>query len=106
MNIKSVSLPFIFGLATFVGLSATALSAKDNMYFHGILVDEPCTIKPGDETVELDFGNIPDKNCMPIKEHQVSHFKYAYLNVISLLVKMSGSRLKVMKIRRWQGKVF
>ncbi|HCH49127.1 TPA: type 1 fimbrial protein [Escherichia coli] len=62
MNIKSVSLPFIFGLATFVGLSATALSAKDNMYFHGILVDEPCTIKPGDETVELDFGNIPDKN--------------------------------------------
>ncbi|HCM63146.1 MAG TPA: exotoxin [Morganella sp. (in: Bacteria)] len=38
------------------------LAAGDNLRFHGILVDEPCTIHPGDETVELPFGNIPDKN--------------------------------------------
>ena len=62
MNIKRLSIPFILGLATFTGLTSTAFSAPDNMRFHGILVDEPCTIKPGDETVELDFGNIPDKN--------------------------------------------
>ncbi|MCW2257493.1 type 1 fimbria pilin [Providencia alcalifaciens] len=34
----------------------------DNLHFHGILVEEPCTIKPGDESVRLDFGNVPDKN--------------------------------------------
>ncbi|VTP83608.1 fimbrial subunit [Proteus vulgaris] len=62
MKIKRLSIPFVLGLATFMGLTPTAFSAPDNMYFHGILVDEPCTIKPGDETVELDFGNIPDKN--------------------------------------------
>ena len=62
MNIKRLSIPFVLGLATFMGLISTAFSAPDNMRFHGILVDEPCTIKPGDETVELDFGNIPDKN--------------------------------------------
>lgn len=37
-------------------------AVPDNLYFHGTLVDEPCTIHPGDETVELPFGNIPDKN--------------------------------------------
>ncbi|HEJ9486942.1 TPA: type 1 fimbrial protein [Proteus mirabilis] len=62
MNITRLSIPFVLGFATFMGLISTAFSAPDNMRFHGILVDEPCTIKPGDETVELDFGNIPDKN--------------------------------------------
>ena len=41
---------------------ADAGAVPDNLYFHGTLVDEPCTIHPGDETVELPFGNIPDKN--------------------------------------------
>ncbi|WP_193016281.1 fimbrial protein [Proteus sp. FME41] len=62
MNTKRLSIPFVLGLAMYTGLTSPAFSAPDNMYFHGILVDEPCTIKPGDETVELDFGNIPDKN--------------------------------------------
>lgn len=62
MNITRLSIPFVLGFVTFMGLTSTVFSAPDNMRFHGILVDEPCTIKPGDETVELDFGNIPDKN--------------------------------------------
>jgi type 1 fimbria pilin len=31
------------------------------MYFHGALVSEPCTLKPGDEAIELQFGPITDK---------------------------------------------
>lgn len=40
----------------------TVFAIPDNLHFHGILVEEPCTIKPGDESVRLDFGNVPDKN--------------------------------------------
>lgn len=50
-----------------VFISSNTLYAADNMYFHGILVEEPCSIKPGDETVELSFGNIPDKNLYAYK---------------------------------------
>ncbi|MBP6081766.1 MULTISPECIES: fimbrial protein [unclassified Providencia] len=39
-----------------------AQAIPDNLYFHGILVSEPCVIKPGDESIRLDFGNVPDKN--------------------------------------------
>jgi type 1 fimbria pilin len=35
--------------------------AADNMRLHGALVEEPCTLQPGDESVELDFGTIVDK---------------------------------------------
>jgi len=31
------------------------------MRFHGALVAEPCTIRPGDEAITLDFGTVADK---------------------------------------------
>ncbi|MFA3759750.1 fimbrial protein [Yersinia sp. 2544 StPb PI] len=37
------------------------VSAADNMRFHGALVAEPCTIRPGDEAISLNFGTIVDK---------------------------------------------
>ncbi|MGR6438694.1 fimbrial protein [Proteus mirabilis] len=67
MKIKTLSIRFIFGLSVSIGLTSAAFAIPDNLYFHGILVDEPCTIKPGDETVVLDFGNIPDKNLYAYK---------------------------------------
>ncbi|MGJ3353886.1 fimbrial protein [Providencia sp. Je.9.19] len=39
-----------------------ALAIPNNLYLHGTLVEEPCTIKPGDEKVSLTFGPTPDKN--------------------------------------------
>lgn len=35
--------------------------AVDNMRFHGALVAEPCTIRPGDEAIILNFGTVVDK---------------------------------------------
>ncbi|CQI90407.1 exported pilin protein [Yersinia rohdei] len=35
--------------------------AADNMRFHGALVAEPCTIRPGDEAINLNFGTVVDK---------------------------------------------
>lgn len=35
--------------------------AADNLHFFGSLVHEPCTIAPGDEDLQLDFGEIVDK---------------------------------------------
>ena len=67
MKIKTLSIRFILGLSVSIGLTSAAFAIPDNLYFHGILVDEPCTIKPGDETVVLDFGNIPDKNLYAYK---------------------------------------
>ncbi|MDD1135706.1 fimbrial protein [Pseudomonas shahriarae] len=32
-----------------------------NMSFHGALVAEPCTLRPGDEAIELQFGTVVDK---------------------------------------------
>ncbi|CNK52557.1 MULTISPECIES: fimbrial protein [Yersinia] len=37
------------------------VSAVDNMRFHGALVAEPCTIRPGDEAISLNFGTVVDK---------------------------------------------
>lgn len=42
-------------------LLTKAALASDNIRFIGALVKEPCTIQPGDEDVELDFGTIVDK---------------------------------------------
>ncbi|CNE76312.1 fimbrial protein [Yersinia frederiksenii] len=38
-----------------------SVSAADNMRFHGALVAEPCTIRPGDEAISLNFGTVVDK---------------------------------------------
>ena len=35
--------------------------AADNMRFHGALVAEPCTIRPGDDAISLNFGTVVDK---------------------------------------------
>ncbi|HGE6660906.1 MULTISPECIES: fimbrial protein [Serratia] len=35
--------------------------AADNLYLHGALVAEPCTLRPGDEDISLDFGSVIDK---------------------------------------------
>lgn len=59
-NLRRVFISIGCLLLTLTGTKGMA--ASDNLHFHGILVDEPCTIHPGDETVELPFGNIPDKN--------------------------------------------
>ena len=37
------------------------LGNAPNMYFHGALITEPCTLKPGDEAIELQFGPVTDK---------------------------------------------
>ncbi|MBP6123803.1 MULTISPECIES: fimbrial protein [Providencia] len=49
-------------LMVLLSIQGIALAIPDNLHFHGILVEEPCIIKPGDESVRLDFGNVPDKN--------------------------------------------
>lgn len=40
---------------------ATPVLSADNMRFHGTLVAEPCTIRPGDEAISLNFGTVVDK---------------------------------------------
>lgn len=35
--------------------------AADNMHFSGALVAEPCTLRPGDEDIRLEFGTVIDK---------------------------------------------
>lgn len=42
-------------------LGIMSVSAADNMRFHGVLVAEPCTIRPGDEAISLNFGTVVDK---------------------------------------------
>ncbi len=36
-------------------------AAADNMHFSGALVAEPCTLRPGDEDIRLDFSTVIDK---------------------------------------------
>lgn len=36
-------------------------AASNNLKLHGALVAEPCTLLPGDESVQLDFGTVIDK---------------------------------------------
>ncbi|HDL7747828.1 TPA: type 1 fimbrial protein [Yersinia enterocolitica] len=40
---------------------AVPVLAVDNMRFHGALVAEPCTIRPGDDAISLNFGTVVDK---------------------------------------------
>lgn len=48
-------------LALIAGLGIPWLVAADNMLLHGALVAEPCTLRPGDEGIQLDFGTVIDK---------------------------------------------
>lgn len=38
-----------------------AAQAADNLHFTGALVQEACTIRPGDEELQIDLGKTPDK---------------------------------------------
>lgn len=48
-----------------IGLLAGAVTlpalAAENMRLHGALVEEPCILLPGDESVQLDFGTVINK---------------------------------------------
>lgn len=48
------------GAALLVGAN-WAYAAADNLRFSGALVAEPCTLRPGDEDIRLDFGTVIDK---------------------------------------------
>ncbi|MDT8852922.1 fimbrial protein [Pantoea dispersa] len=39
----------------------SAAQAADNLHFTGALVQEACTIRPGDEELQIDLGATPDK---------------------------------------------
>jgi type 1 fimbria pilin len=36
-------------------------AAVENMRFHGALVEEPCSLRPGDEAIQLDIGTVVNK---------------------------------------------
>ena len=48
-------------ISLLMGAITVPAVAADNMKLHGALVKEPCTLQPGDESVELDFGTVVDK---------------------------------------------
>ncbi|WP_272676447.1 fimbrial protein [Providencia huaxiensis] len=41
---------------------STAFAVPDNLRIIGNLVEEPCTILPGDENIPMDFFDTPEKN--------------------------------------------
>ncbi|UAN45365.1 fimbrial protein [Serratia sp. JSRIV001] len=49
------------GLFTVMLLPVFTTQCADNMRFHGELVVEPCVIRPGKESVQLDFGSVIDQ---------------------------------------------
>ena len=49
--------------------------AADNMVFHGALVAEPCTLRPGDEDISLDFGPVIDKYLYSYGRTQTKRFE-------------------------------
>ena len=55
----------IVNLSLWVALSLwlpAAGAVEDNLYFSGSLVNEPCVLDPEDETYELDFERVIDKD--------------------------------------------
>ncbi|HID9705280.1 MULTISPECIES: fimbrial protein [Serratia] len=50
----------VIGVGLLIGASG-CWAAADNMHFSGALVAEPCTLRPGDEDIRLDFGTVIDK---------------------------------------------
>lgn len=49
--------------------------AADNMIFHGALVAEPCTLRPGDEDISIDFGTVIDKYLYTYGRTQAKRFE-------------------------------
>lgn len=64
MNKSMYTLPVLgFSLLFFLSPDVWAINATTgtDMEFSGTLVDEPCTVAPGDTDIQLDFGTIVDK---------------------------------------------
>ncbi|WP_338492639.1 fimbrial protein [Erwinia aphidicola] len=59
-HLKSPTLAVFFTLYM-VSPTSSAISYGDNVHLYGTLVAEPCTLKPGDENINVGFGNIVDK---------------------------------------------
>ncbi|MDI3440667.1 fimbrial protein [Erwinia sp. V90_4] len=59
-QLKSRTLALYFTLCAISPISS-ALSNTDNVYFSGMLVAEACTLRPGDESIRVDFGEIFNK---------------------------------------------
>ncbi|RYM60458.1 exotoxin [Serratia proteamaculans] len=55
-----------------------AAAASNNLKLHGALVAEPCTLQPGDESIELDFGTLVDKY---LYKNQRTHSKTIQLRL-------------------------
>lgn len=66
------------------------VNANPNMRFYGELVDDPCVINPGDETVILTFGNVPENFFIRGSAEQIAKdLRSIYQNVIFRLIKKS-----------------
>lgn len=92
--------------AIFAAVIAMA-NADPNMRFHGELIDEPCVIKPGDEIIVITLDKVSDSAFYNGVERTKSQQFEIHLSECDLSINNKvPSHLKVMKIRRWQGKVF
>ncbi|TFZ52682.1 type 1 fimbrial protein [Serratia proteamaculans] len=60
---SSVYKPLLSAVALLVAASGNLFAAQGgtSMHLHGALVDEPCYVQPGDESITLDFGTVIDK---------------------------------------------
>ncbi|MGF6560340.1 fimbrial protein [Erwinia aphidicola] len=58
-QLKSRTLALYFTLCA-ISPTTRALSDADNVHFYGTLVSEACTLRPGDETIRVDFSDIVD----------------------------------------------
>lgn len=56
MRIKSMTSALLL-----LGVCAPAAASSVNIAYTGHLVTDPCTILPGDEEIQLDFGTVIDK---------------------------------------------
>lgn len=58
--IKNLFPCLLAGWIVAVGTQPVA-AASNNLKLHGALVAEPCTLLPGDDNIQLDFGTVIDK---------------------------------------------
>lgn len=54
--------------------ASNALAVSNNLRITGNLVEEPCTILPGDESIVMDFFDTPEKNFYAYGETQSKEF--------------------------------
>ncbi|WP_353242687.1 fimbrial protein [Providencia sp.] len=54
--------------------TSAALAIPDNLKITGNLVEEPCTILPGDESIVMEFFDTPEKNFYAYGETQGKEF--------------------------------